>query len=96
MNFTTAIRRLERQATRSKRLAAAEQAKAAALRKKLQAIQNLLGILGRSAAGKAAPKAKRSIRKRRGGMSAAGRAHVAAAQRKRWAAWKANQKASRS
>ena len=53
----------------------------------MDSIQKLVGILGSSKAAAKAPKARRGGRK--GNMSAAGRARIAAAQKKRWAAWKA-------
>lgn len=89
MNLTKAIRNLERQATKAEKLAKIEQAKADALRSKLEQIQKLMGDLGHNTAVKA-PKARKGRRK--GKMSAAGRVRVAAAQKKRWAAWKAKNK----
>lgn len=86
MNLTKAIRNLERQASKAEKLAKAEQARADRLREKLASIQKVVGMRGRKTAAKA-PKARRGGRK--GKMSAAGRARIAAAQKKRWAAFHA-------
>ncbi|MFZ4695289.1 MAG: hypothetical protein ACOYMV_09205 [Verrucomicrobiia bacterium] len=91
MNLTKAIRNLEHQARKAEQFAKVEQAKADRLREKLENIQKLVGILGSEVAPKA-PKARRGRRK--GKMSAAGRARIAAAQKKRWAAWKAKHQGS--
>ena len=91
MNLTKAIRNLEHQARKAEQLAKVEQAKADSLREKLESVQKLVNILDSKATTKA-PKARRGRRK--GKMSAAGRARIAAAQKKRWAAWKAKHKGS--
>lgn len=87
MNLSKAIRTLERQALKAEKLAKAEQAKADSLHEKLESIQKLIGVLG----GKTVKVTKKvpKVRRGRGKMSAAGRARIAAAQKKRWAAWKA-------
>ena len=90
MNLTKAIRNLEHQARKAEQLAKVEQAKADSLREKLESVQKLVNILDSKATTKA-PKARRGRRK--GKMSAAGRARIAA-QKKRWAAWKAKHKGS--
>jgi hypothetical protein len=67
-------------------LTSKELKRAAALKDRIEALnRELAGILG----GSAAPTAKAS---RKGGMSAAGRARVAAAQRARWAKIRAAKK----
>ena len=58
--------------------------KAVALKQKIAKLEAELAVLGGTAA-KSLPTSKR-----RGVMSAAGRARIAAAQRKRWAKLKAN------
>lgn len=85
MNLTVAVRKLERQAAQSEKIAARELAKAKALRDKLDSIRQLVASLGGMVAAKKTPKARRKRR----GMSAAGRARIAAAQKKRWAAFHA-------
>lgn len=93
MKLTKAIRKLERQASKAEKLAKTEQARADALRAKLEQVQNLVGILGRKSIAKLASKAPNGRKgRRKGKISAAGRARIAAAQKKRWAAWKAKQK----
>lgn len=93
MKLTKAILKLERQASKAEKLAKTEQAKADALRAKLEQIQNLVGILGRKSIAKPTAKASKGRRgPRKGTMSVAGRARISAAQKKRWAAWKAKKK----
>lgn len=86
MNLIQAIRHLEQQARKVEKLARVEQTKADSLREKLESIEKLVGMVGRKTVAKA-PKVRRGRRK--GKMSAAGRARIAAAQKKRWAAFHA-------
>lgn len=92
MKLIKAIQKLERQASKAEKLAKTEQAKADVLRAKLKQIQSLVGILGRTSIAKPAKVPKGRKGRGKGRMSAAGRARIAAAQKKRWTAWKAKKK----
>lgn len=81
MNLIQAIRKLERQTAKTETLARKHRAQAEALRAKLDALEKLLSVI------KVTPKIG-NVRKKRG-MSVAGRARIAAVQKKRWAARKA-------
>lgn len=80
MNLIAAIQQLERRALKATKLAAAERARAQALRGKLQSIRRLAGILGASMGRTRIT----GVRKKRR-LSPAGRARIIAAQKRRWA-----------
>lgn len=65
-------------------LSVAQLKKVIAVREKIETLERQLATLSGSEGGEAVV-AKKGRRKRRGGMSAAGRARVGAAARKRWA-----------
>jgi hypothetical protein len=81
MNLTSLVRKLESECKRAEKLARHYDAQADAVRDKLS---NVAGALGKLMTGKFAGKktvAKQGKRK----MSAAGRARIIAAQKRRWA-----------
>ena len=88
MNLTSLIRNLEKQLKHSEKLTRHYDSHANALRRKLTGIASIVGK--RVAASLSLGGTKSSGRKKRkGGMSAAGRASIRAAQKARWAAFHA-------
>lgn len=86
MNLTSLIRKLESQLKNAEKLARHYDAQANDLAKKLNTVAKAVGkvVLGK------APKTRK-----KGGMSAAGRKRIAAAQKKRWAKFHAKQKTAK-
>ena len=88
MNLTPLIRKLQIQLRVSDTQAQKHQKEAQAIRAKLAVISRILGGLGVRGTKGSAPKATAG-RRRGSKMSAKGRAAIASAQKRRWAAWKA-------
>jgi len=84
MNLTTLISKLETQVRIAERIASRYQARAEVLREKLDKVAYLLSGKALEKVVKVAQAASKSNGRRRG-MSAAGRARIAEAQRQRWA-----------
>jgi virulence-associated protein VagC len=94
MNLTPLIRKLQAKLRRSEAQALKHQDEARAIRARLAEITKLLGGLGVRLRRTAAARPARKRRKAK--ISAKGRAAIARAQKRRWAAWKARRPAAKA
>ncbi len=94
MNLTKLIKKLESQLNVAEKYARSYDAQANALRKKLYHVAEIVGERIEDVGHATARAGKRLTGKSRRGMSASGRARIIAAQKKRWAAYRAKNKST--